>query len=83
MTGQWSLETLSEGRHGLAATTVGTKAMFAGGQGPPGNSDAVDIYDDSTGTWSTATLSAEWWLPTALVRESRPATSSGASQGRP
>jgi hypothetical protein len=60
-TGQWSTATLSVARDFLAATTVGTKAIFAGGDdsnsayGNPTN--AVDIYDASTGQWSTATLS--------------------------
>lgn len=48
--GQWSTATLSVGRL-AAATTVGTKAMFMGPQ------PSVDIYDDSTGTWS--------WMATA------------------
>lgn len=58
-TGTWSTYTLSAPRSLLAATTVGTKAIFAGGFGGTGvgMSAVVDIYDDSTGTWSTAVLS--------------------------
>jgi hypothetical protein len=32
-TGRWSTAQLSQGRSDLAATSVGTMAMFAGGQG--------------------------------------------------
>jgi hypothetical protein len=49
----WSTHTLSQARANLAATTVGTKAIFAGGSG----SNVVDIYDSSSNTWSTATIS--------------------------
>ncbi len=44
----------------LAATTVGSKAMFAGGMADlsgGGPSDVVDIYDASTDKWTTAKLS--------------------------
>ena len=49
---------LSQARESLVATTVGNKAIFAGGY-VSGNtySNVVDIYDSSTNTWSTATLS--------------------------
>ena len=53
----WSTATLSQPRSSLAATTVGAKALFAGGDALQGRSDVVDIYDDATGTWSAATLS--------------------------
>jgi len=50
--------TLSQGRFELVATTVGAKAMFAGGARMGGfRSDRVDIYDSVTGLWSTAALS--------------------------
>src|SRR5438309_8339241 len=50
----WSTSSLSQARYFPAATTVGTKAIFAGG----GLGSAVaDIYDAQTGTWSTASLS--------------------------
>ena len=52
-TGQWSTHSLSQPRYNMAATTVGTQAIFAGGLG----SAAVDIYNASTGQWSTASLS--------------------------
>ena len=42
----------------MAATSVGTLALFAGGEGAGGaHSDTVDIYDDSTGLWTTSNLS--------------------------
>jgi len=52
-------DTLSQARHGLAATTVNHKAFFAGGYIGPGSnySNVVDIYDADTGMWSNTTLS--------------------------
>ncbi len=48
---------LSVARSAIAATTVGTEAIFAGGLDENGLvSNVVDIYDDSTGVWSTASL---------------------------
>jgi hypothetical protein len=49
---------LSVPRRLIAAATVGSKALFAGGEMFPFTVAAVDIYDDSTGQWSTASLSA-------------------------
>jgi autotransporter-associated beta strand protein len=55
-TGTWSTAVLSQPRASLAAGSVGTRIVFAGGwSGSPSN--AVDIYDTSTNTWSTATFS--------------------------
>ena len=66
-TNTWSSHTLSQGRYNMAVATVGTKAIFAGGdtgEGVGANgrwqvfySSAVDIYDATTNTWSTASLS--------------------------
>ncbi|MDB5323884.1 MAG: kelch repeat-containing protein [Phycisphaerales bacterium] len=61
MTGQWSLAHLSQARFVLAATTVGDKAMFAGGtyvdaDGAYQGSAVLDVYDSSTGEWSTTQL---------------------------
>jgi hypothetical protein len=61
-TGQFSIVHLPR-TLGTAATTVGDKAIFAGGDGGHQSnsvahvSDAVDIYDAANGTWSSATLS--------------------------
>ena len=41
----------------MAAVTVGNEAIFAGGEANSGASNVVDIYNSSTGQWSTATLS--------------------------
>lgn len=41
----------------LAGTTVGRYSLFAGGYGPGGDSDTVDIYDSETQTWSVTRLS--------------------------
>ena len=66
---------LSQKRFGLGATTVGSKAIFAGGGTVGGGvSNVVDIYDASLGAptnpaaWSTATLSqAREWLCAVTV----------------
>lgn len=60
--GNWSSASLSLARSNLSAASLGTQAFFAGGTVPSGSfqavhSDRVDIYDASTGLWSTATLS--------------------------
>lgn len=60
-TDTWSIATLSQARRQLSATTVGNKALFAGGDygaQPTIYSNVVDIYDVNTDTWSTATLSS-------------------------
>ncbi|MEJ7831066.1 MAG: hypothetical protein WKF91_22865 [Segetibacter sp.] len=65
-TNTWSVAKLSKGRESLAAVTLGNKVFFAGGltwetsatgYSTWANSNAVDIYDNSTNTWSTAFLS--------------------------
>jgi hypothetical protein len=55
-------------RSGLTATTAGSVVLFAGGRSVDGPSDRVDLYDDSTGLWSTATLSEPrlWLAATTL-----------------
>ena len=55
----WSMmQPLSVPRGALCAATVGSSALFAGGYGGAMTVfDTVDIYDDSTGQWMTATLS--------------------------
>ena len=62
--GTWSTAQLSVARNHLAATSVGNLAIFAGGlvyssSFAPGSteSDAVDLYNSASGTWSTARLS--------------------------
>ena len=54
---QWSVAHLSQGRSRAFSVVTGHKALFIGGeiQGA-GNSNVVDVYDDSTGTWSTLSL---------------------------
>ncbi len=60
-TDTWSVSALSEERISLPATTLGNKAIFAGGRRPhlssPKYSDVVDIYDVESDTWTTTTLS--------------------------
>lgn len=48
---------ISEPRSALAATSVGNLALFAGGIFGTTVSAVVDIYNSSSGVWSTATLS--------------------------
>ena len=68
-TDTWSTAKLSQARTWLAATTVGSKIIFAGGQsennGPP--TDVVDIYDAETDTWSTAKLSQARYILSATT----------------
>jgi len=63
-TGQWSTATLSLERAWMAATSVGELAIFGGGWSsssttPNGYSAVVDIYNSSSGLWSTSSLSQE------------------------
>jgi hypothetical protein len=61
----WSTAQLSQARRSLAATSVRTVAIFAGGF----SITAVDLYDRGTGGWSTAQLS--------VARDALAATSVG------
>lgn len=61
-TAQWSVENLSTGRYQHAAASAGNIAIFAGGlinsNATMSSLSAVaDIYNHTTGTWSTAQLS--------------------------
>jgi len=66
--GTWSTAALSVARSGLAATSLANDglAIFAGGtQDTSGGSglNTVDIFNATSGTWSTAALSvARYWL---------------------
>lgn len=63
-TNEWSTAVLSLGRYNLAATSLQTLAMFAGGAtGNLGSTGVknVDIYDSAKDIWSTAQLSAPVW----------------------
>lgn len=58
----WSVIQLSEARMNLCAVALGNKVLFAGGMKVAGFqnlvlSNKVDIYDVSSNSWSTATLS--------------------------
>ena len=62
-TNSWSTATLGIARVGLSATTAGNKIYFAGGHefwggwSGTGVYDQIDIYDNTTNTWSTSVLS--------------------------
>jgi hypothetical protein len=62
----WSIAELSKDREYLAAATIGNKVFFAGGTSWETSasgystwvtSNVVDIYDNISNTWATATLS--------------------------
>ena len=58
----WSTTQLSTGRSGIASAALGNKVYFAGGwgyniAGGYGTFNTVDIYDNTTNTWGTTTLS--------------------------
>ena len=53
----WSIAYLSLARADLAATSVGSKALFGGGASSIDYSAVVDVYDANTGTWSILSLS--------------------------
>ena len=58
----WTSASLSEARSGTIGVSATNKVLFAGGYGWFNNgtdhwSNAVDIYDNSTNTWTTAVLS--------------------------
>lgn len=54
----WSTSALpSVARGRMAATTLGSYALFAGGLGTTTALAEVDVYDDSTSSWSTWNLS--------------------------
>ncbi len=56
-TGAWSTAQLSVARCDMAATSVGSVAIFAGGWVVDAYSNVVDLYNSTTGAWSTAQLS--------------------------
>ncbi|HUY31344.1 MAG TPA: hypothetical protein VMV69_01080 [Pirellulales bacterium] len=59
-TDQWSTTKMPEPAASCAATSVGTKAFFAGGWFQPGAvSNLIQIYDTSTGVWSSYQLPEE------------------------
>jgi hypothetical protein len=55
---QWTAAALSEARHRLAGTATSNFVFFAGGTiSNTASSNRVDIYNTSTGNWSTSSLS--------------------------
>ncbi len=56
-------DTLSQARCQLAGTSVGGKALFAGGYTGSAHSNRVDIYDAAAGTWTIASLSQAREIP--------------------
>src|SRR5207302_4396411 len=69
VTGRWSsVAALSQSRDGIVATSVGAKALFAGGYSD--ESATGDVYDDRPGEWSVS-------APLAVPRDDMAATSVG------
>jgi len=66
---QWSTANLAVPRSQLCSTTVGGKAFFAGGYIAAGTTtNAVEIYDSSTGAWSLTALSTpRGWMAAGAV----------------
>jgi hypothetical protein len=65
-TGIWTVSHLSLAGENIKATTVGDKVLFAGGVGSltsldPRRATRVDIYNLTTASWSTASLSEQKW----------------------
>ncbi len=59
ITDTWSTATFPSPREWMGVTSVGDKAIFAGGLYPGDiNTDRVDIYDVSTGLWTISNLSS-------------------------
>ncbi len=59
VTGAWTTTTLPDhqgGYYGMASTSVGPTAFFAGGISNAGTANTVDMYNVITGQWSTTTL---------------------------
>lgn len=54
---QWIPASLSKPRYALSATSVGSKAFFAGGGDDHAVFKTIDIYDDKTNSWSRDSLS--------------------------
>lgn len=81
ISGNWS-DTLSQARGDIAATVVGDVALFAGGlTGPTQPSDRVDLYNFTTGTWSTATLSVPRAFMAAVTVGNKAIFAGGTSAG--
>jgi hypothetical protein len=76
-TNTWTVSHLSCAGNGIAAGTVGSKVFFAGGDpgvtGKPGfnRSKQVDIYDLTTGNWSTSLLSESKYGISAVTLNNR------------
>lgn len=51
---QMNLDTLSQPRTGMSSCVLGNLAFFAGSSG--NGSDLVEIYDQTTGSWTTHTM---------------------------
>jgi hypothetical protein len=80
---RWTTARLSESRSRPAAATVGTRAIFAGGGAGGHPSDVVDIYDSATDRWSTARLSEPRTAVTAVTVGSKALFAGGLRRANP
>ncbi|HLN72902.1 MAG TPA: kelch repeat-containing protein [Prolixibacteraceae bacterium] len=71
--GQWSYTNLSESKEAMGATSLGTKAYFAGGTNDDETIDysKVEIYDTKAKTWSFGDLSKGRLFPTGISSGSK------------
>ncbi|MBI3972928.1 MAG: hypothetical protein HY332_16750 [Chloroflexi bacterium] len=88
-TGRWSGATLSQARWGVATATVNGRVLFTGGTFEVTNAletqvtNAVDLYDATTGRWSTASLFQARSAPAAAVAGSQVLFAGGAAGSQP
>jgi hypothetical protein len=70
-TNSWSTGSLSFARHILAATEIGNKCFFAGGEyDPDGFTSNIDIYDALSNTWTVDHFSPPFdqgWAPSGIA----------------
>ncbi len=72
----WSVAQLSKGRDKISAATIGSKVIFAGGvyvngaAATPlwGVTDLIDVYDNSSNSWSGARLSVARYGAINVIR---------------
>jgi hypothetical protein len=76
-----TVASLSQARSGIGATSVGTKAIFAGGEiGPYGIPvGTIDLYDAATGQWSATTLPTVRGTVSAVTAGSKAVFAAGNS----
>jgi N-acetylneuraminic acid mutarotase len=83
-TNSWSVNTLTESRVHLSATTLGSKIYFAGGiNGLNAATKTVDVYDNSTHTWSTFNLQEPKAAMSSIAVDNKIYWAGGVSENMP